>query len=155
MVSEIVLIPLDESGLSTLEAWFQDAELRKRLGGMLSLRRWYECVHTDPGRFTWLVYEESTPVGLVDLETCPHRTAWATLLVNPELRGRGYGNRILRAALSRPEVTRLKRIKAIVEHENIGSLRCLWSVGFVVEWAEPDEEGFVILAYRLAQQQAA
>lgn len=159
-MSEIVLIPFDESGLWTLEAWFQDAELRKRLGGMLPLRRWFDSVRTDQGRFTWMAYEQSAPVGLVDLETYPDHTAWATLLINPELRGRGYGRRILRAMLSRPEVTCLKRIKAIVEHENIASLQCLWSVGFVVEYSDVEyselgEEGFVIFAYSLPEQQAA
>lgn len=155
MVSEITLTPLDESRLSTLEAWFQDAEIRRRLGGMLPLRRWYEYVRTDPRRFIWIACEENTPVGLVDLETYGGHTAWATLLVNPELRGRGYGTRILRAMFSRPEVTCLNRLKAIVERENIASLRILCSLGFGVEWAEPDEEGFAILTHSLPERQAA
>jgi RimJ/RimL family protein N-acetyltransferase len=155
MPSEIKLTPLNESGLSVLETWFQDAELRKRLGGMLPLRRWFDYVRTDPGRFIWMAYEQGAPVGFLDLETFGGHTAWVTLLVNPELRNRGYGTRILRALFSRPEVTSLKRVKAVAERENIASLRILWSLGFGVEWAERDEEGFVILTYGLSAQQAA
>lgn len=102
-----------------------------------------------------MVYEESTPVGLLDLETSGGHTAWATVLVNPELRGRGYGTRILRGMFARREVSCLKQLKAVVERENTASLRILWSLGFGVEWAEPDEEGFVIVTYSLPERQAA
>jgi RimJ/RimL family protein N-acetyltransferase len=152
---EIVLVPLDEAGLCTLEAWFQDAELCSRLGGMFPLRRWNELARAEPGHLTWMAYEQDAAVGLVDLEASPHGAAWVTFLVNPGLRERGYGARILRAMLSRPELSGLRQIKAIVDRTNVASLRCFWSVGFVVEWLEPDEEGFVILAYPLADRKAA
>lgn len=154
-MSEIVFAPLDESGLSTLEAWFEDAELRKRLGGMLPLPAWFERVRRQPGRMAWMTYDLGEPVGLVELESCPDGTAWLTFLVNPARRDRGYGHRILGAVLFRPEVRCLKRIRAVVQGDNPASLRCFYSVGFGVDCSEPDEEGFITLVYNLPERRAA
>jgi RimJ/RimL family protein N-acetyltransferase len=154
-LSEIVFAPLDESSLTTLERWFEDKELRRRLGGMLPLFAWFERLHNQPARIAWMAYHLGEPVGLVELEIGPDRTAWLTFLVNPLLRDRGYGHRILGAALSRPELTSLNRIRAVIQADNVASLRCFYSVGFGAEWSEPDEEGFVTVVYNLPERRAA
>jgi len=146
-MSEIVLTKIDVSNLSALETWFQDSELQTRLGGMLPLEQYLNLVHTTPNRETWMAYVKNTPVGLVDLEFYSDNTASISLLVNPELRNCGYGRKILNTALSQPEVATLKVIEAMTEADNAASLRCFKSIGFIEQFSEPDEEGFLKLVY--------
>jgi len=143
---------VDEETLPTLETWFEDPELRRRLGGTLPLRRWFSYVDSQPGRFAWMAYEEGKSVGMVDLEAEPDGTGWVAHLVKPELRGRGYGRRILEAMLAQPEVSRLKVIKGGIEPDNVAALRCCQAVGFVLEGDEPDEEGFLTVSCRPATE---
>jgi RimJ/RimL family protein N-acetyltransferase len=148
----IVLVPLDEAGLSTLEAWFRDAELRRRMGGSLPLGRWFAFMRSEPGYLAWMAQEEHFPVGMVSLETSPDETASVGLIVKPELRNRGYGKRILREVLSRAEVAPLRALEVGVEADNSAGLRCAAAVGFSGWTSEPDADGFLTFVYAVPGQ---
>jgi L-amino acid N-acyltransferase YncA len=146
-MADIILKPLDESRLLMLAVWFWDREIRRRLGGMLPLRRWYNYVATAPGRYVWMAYEGEAAVGFADLELTSDETAAMALLVNPQLRRRGYGKRILQALVNRPETAALKTIEAGVEWDNVASLHCFTSAGFAIKDPKPDKDGIITLIY--------
>jgi len=144
-VADLVLRPVAESDLRTLQRWFHDREIRKRLGGMMPLRAWLHHVTTHADRLAWMALEKGSAVGLIDLETCADGTATFAFLVAPRLRFRGYGKRLVRALRARPEVTGLTSVEGRVEPDNTAALRCLRAVGFAPRSLEPDEEGFLTL----------
>jgi RimJ/RimL family protein N-acetyltransferase len=146
-VAELMLRPVAESDLRTLERWFRDHEVRKRLGGMVPLRGWLHHVSTHEGRLAWMAVEKGSAVGLVDLETYADGTASFAFVVAPRLRFRGYGKRLVRALRSRPEVADLTSLEGLVEPDNTAALRCLRAVGFAARSLEADEEGFLTLVY--------
>jgi RimJ/RimL family protein N-acetyltransferase len=138
---------IDEEGLSEYESWFTDAELRRRIERPTAL--WFDYVRQTPGCFGWLIYEDGIVVGQVQLDSYADQTATLGLVVKPQLRGQGYGKRILRALLEREEVAQLLRLEATIEPDNTASLRCFESAGFRQQGTEPDAEGFLHFAYIL------
>ncbi|WP_158289282.1 GNAT family N-acetyltransferase [Paenibacillus flagellatus] len=138
-------VRLEQEGLALLKQWFQDPEALRRLSGMLPLERWLPFVLQNPDYYAWIVYESGQPVGQIDAETEADGTAYVSLLVNPGLRGRGYGSRMLAALLQRPELTAVRRWEAGIEPDNIASIRCFRKAGFVEQ--EVDEDGFMRLVF--------
>lgn len=146
-----VLQPLGEADLAIIADWLRDAKARRRPGGMLPLRSWFDYANAEPGYFVWLAYGGTATAGLVSVETYPDRTASISLLVAPHLRNRGCGKSILSALLTRPELRHLTTIEAGVEPDNSAGLRCGLSAGFVLQRPEPDDEGFLTLVYRFPE----
>lgn len=68
------------------------------------------------------------------------------LAVRPDLRGNGFGKRILRAFLSGPGRT-FAELHAHIEIGNAASLACFQRCGFVVG-AEQDDDEFFLLVWR-------
>jgi RimJ/RimL family protein N-acetyltransferase len=109
---------VDMSNVSLLEEWMCDAEFKKRIGGYDSVPGFMKYVIETPGRFMWIAYENSNPIGEFDVEI-DELEAWIAIGVNPSLRGKGYGT----------------KIAAIVLFSNTG----------FVQNGEIDEEGFLHL----------
>jgi RimJ/RimL family protein N-acetyltransferase len=145
-MAELTFHQLDQSGLELYRAWFQDEELRRRIEPPTP--RWFSYVCSTPGVTAWIVYEGSLPVGQLQLDTYDDGTGTFGIAVNPRLRNQGYGKRILKAFLMRPEVTRLTLLKAAVEPDNLASVRCLQHAGFIQDSAGPDHEGFLQYTYQ-------
>lgn len=124
--------------------WFSDPELNRRVSA--PTEQWLRHVNTE-GNFAWLVYEGPEAVGQVQLDTCSDQTGSVDLVVNPALRGRGYGSRILANFLSRDEAACLREIEAWIEADNAASLRCFQKAGFAAQRSEPDENGLIVYAY--------
>ena len=137
---------LDSLGLDIFAAWFADNELNRRI--CAPTEQWFQYVSTKPENSAWLVYEGRTAVGQLQLDTYPDRTGSLSLVVNPELRSRGYGKRILSAFLLQGEASRLVEIKACIEADNSASLNCFRACGFVARETEPDSNGLISLVYR-------
>ena len=152
---EIVLRPPNEADIATLEGWFEDAELRNRLGGVLPVREWCEFVAHEPDYFALLAWDADTPVGFAAFEVYEGRWASMFHLVDPQLRNRGYGKAILRALLARPELDPLGWIEASVEPDNVASIRCFRSAGFEQPSPEPDADGLLKLVHRLPAAEGA
>jgi RimJ/RimL family protein N-acetyltransferase len=141
MMGEIVLRPLAEADVSTLEAWLEDPDVRRRLGGALPVREWCEFVADEPDYYALMAWDRDSPVGFAAFEVYEDR--WATMfhLVGLQFRNRGYGKAILRAVLALPEVERLEWVEASVEPDNEASIRCYRWAGFEQPSPEPDQEG--------------
>ena len=138
-------IPLDEVGLEEYESWFSDAELRRRIEPPRV--NWFRYVSNEPGVHAWMIREAGTPVGHIQLDVSPDQAGSFSIVVKPQLRGRGLGGRIMRIFLARPEVMRLRRLEAGVEQDNLAAQRCLRTAGFTQEGIAPDNEGFLTFAY--------
>ena len=140
---EVTLVPMEQSDLAILQSWFKDAELRKRLGGMLPLQQYFDFVQSEPNYFAWKAMEGDAPIGVVFVQVEPSEPQSFGFLVKPTLRSRGYGRLILQKLMALPEVASVKEWKAGIESDNIASQRCLASVGFVPESSVEDEQGFL------------
>jgi RimJ/RimL family protein N-acetyltransferase len=127
-----------------LQSWFQDAELKRRLA--FPSESWFEFVTTDPVQRAQIAYESSTPVGFVHYEHESDGRVALAFGVRPDLRGRGYGKRILRAVLASPELASVERVWGGVEPDNVASIRCLTAVGFTSE-PYPEEPSMVKMIY--------
>lgn len=144
-MSDLSFHLLDCAGLTLLTEWFHDAELSRRVSA--PTEHWFHYVTAEAGNFAWIVYEDQQPVGLVQLDTCPDRTGSIGLTVNPRLRSRGYGRRILSAFLRQEAAQRLEKIEACIEIDNIASLRCFQASGFTAQNSKPDGDGLVTYTY--------
>lgn len=140
---EVVLVPMKQADLSTLQSWFEDKELSKRLGGMLPLQKYFDYVQSESNYFAWMALEGDTPVGAVFMENEAGEPQSFAFLVKPELRSGGYGKRILQKLMAQPELSNAEEWKVGIEPDNIASQRCLASVGFVPESGIEDAEGFL------------
>lgn len=70
-----------------------------------------------------------------------------SIVVNPRHRRQGLGRLILALILEQPEVKDLRRISAEIHPENLASLRCFSTAGFVQACAEPNEDSMLVFVY--------
>jgi RimJ/RimL family protein N-acetyltransferase len=138
-------IPIDETGLKEYESWFGDSELRRRIEHPTTA--WFRYVRNQPGVHAWMIHETEIPVGHIQLDVSADQAGSFSIVVKTQLRNRGYGRRILRAFLARPEVLSRERLEADVEHDNIPAQRCLRAAGLTQEGVNPDREGFLAFVY--------
>jgi RimJ/RimL family protein N-acetyltransferase len=121
-----------------IEAWFDDAETQRRLGGREWPRRLVELARA-PGRFALLFARSGEPVGLLDVE-CEGRSAAIALVVAPPHRGQRIALTMLHALLDLPELQAVVEIVGEVESGNVAGERLVRSAGFVFD--ARTEEGF-------------
>ena len=147
-MAELTFHLLDESELLLLDTWFQDVELRRRM--QPPTLQWFGYITKAPGCYAWMVYEGDTALGQLQLDTYEDNTGSVGFAVNPQLRNQGYGKKILRVFLRRPEVTRLEQLEARIEADNPASIRCFQQAAFRQAGSEPDSEGFLRFTYQPA-----
>jgi ribosomal protein S18 acetylase RimI-like enzyme len=110
--------------------------------------------------YRYLAFAVGTPVGYIDCgtfdrcavyggegqdgpiisETIDVATGSIAFAVDPALRRRGVGRRMIAALLARPELALVTLFEAGVESANTASRRCLEAVRFRVRSEEPDCE---------------
>jgi RimJ/RimL family protein N-acetyltransferase len=144
---ELILVPMEQSDLPTLQAWFEDEELSRWLGGTLPLQQYFDYVQSEVNYFAWMAIEGDTPVGAAFMQVEPSEPQGFAFLVKPELRSRGYGRLIVQKLMAQPEASAATEWKVGIKVGNIASQRCLDSVGFVPESGVADEEGFLQYVY--------
>ena len=146
---ELIFEPLNHSHLPVLKSWFSDPDTK----------RWAEepsdrlvsYINSEPQYYAWIVAQESETVGLVLCEI-EKKVGSVYLVVNPGLRRRGYGRRILHQLKRRPEIAGTSALIAEIDPKNVASLICFRSVGFSEESEIPSKEGLVRLTCRLGQE---
>jgi RimJ/RimL family protein N-acetyltransferase len=99
-----------------------------------------------PDRQLYLVLNETIPVGLLDCETYPDKSASFAMVIAPEMRNRGIGRAILAALMAEPSCSHIVRFFAGIERANIASAALMLRCGFVE--GEEDEDGFTDFEYR-------
>jgi RimJ/RimL family protein N-acetyltransferase len=142
-INNLTFVPFDEHAYQIYASWFADAELARRIS--LPSKEWLALVTCKPSSRAWLIYEGSLPVGEIQMDIEPK--ANIAYVVNPALRGQGYGKGILRAFLAREDVKGFPQIEAFVEPDNVASIHVLLAVGFVQLREVPDEDGCLKFVY--------
>ncbi|MGG4321346.1 GNAT family N-acetyltransferase [Bacillus sonorensis] len=133
--------------LEWLQTWFKDAEVKRRLEGMLPLDDWYKFAQENEKYWVWVALKGRKPVGAVMVEVEEDCTGNIALLVDPFLRGKGYGKAMLKRAMRLPEMGQVKKWFAGIEEDHHICLRCFQSMGYIFENEHPDEDGFYSLIY--------
>lgn len=137
---------LQKDDLPLLELWLEDAEVLKRMDGMLPLGEWYENTSQNDMYFTWLAYIGEQPIGTVIIER-DNESAYIGIITNPTLRYQGYGKALISEVMKRPELQAVAKWVASIEEDNKPCLACFSALGYVQEEEEPDEDGFLDLVY--------
>ncbi|MBM4047540.1 MAG: GNAT family N-acetyltransferase [Planctomycetes bacterium] len=141
-VEELSFRPIVESDIALVEEWLQDAESKRRLGGMIPFRPCFEYQQSKPGYHKWIVYHADTPVALTGFEIQEDGSAAVVLLVSPRRRGRGYGSCVLKALASVPEAQKVTTFVGLVEADHEVAIRCLEAAGYTEEGPDPEDPGF-------------
>src|SRR5512132_682703 len=101
--------PPSRDSAEAIEAWFEDPDTRRRLGDRGWVHRLLRLTRTDYddevlARHAWSVAQSGAFVALVDVEVEQNHEAWLALVVCPDRRGHGLGQRILRELEQPPEL---------------------------------------------------
>lgn len=160
----VTLVPFTDGLLPVVQVWFEDAEVRRRLGGpdwpARALRmRGQGLGEVFRGRLvlrdhSWVALDDGgTPVGLVGGEVYdrwigdrgvePGPAMGLAYVVDPGRHRQGYGTAMLLALVRAPEVADVVLFAAGIEPENTASVRCAAAAGFRPDSSEPDDEGIV------------
>jgi RimJ/RimL family protein N-acetyltransferase len=159
--------------LPLVEPWFDDAEVRGRLGDRSWPARAIALQRSSPGsefrgrrvlaRHAWIAYDAETPVGLIDAEVYDRRVPYDgsrvppvddsraepgpvasfALVVDPARQREGYGRAMIRALIERPEMRDVRVYEAAAEPDNPASIRCLEAAGLQAVGGGPDWEGML------------
>lgn len=145
---------LAKDDVPVIHAWHEDPELAGRYGGRAWPEKLWDIMQKDSNRKCWLAIHEGLIIGYVDFEIHDDdKSAWIGLAVSPELRGKGFGKKILQQFLSQPFVKEYAEIKAGIEPDNIASVKCFAGVGFKPVSEELDEEGVMDFSYKIHRDQ--
>ncbi|MDR6721543.1 GNAT family N-acetyltransferase [Paenibacillus sp. 2003] len=139
------LRPFTERDLPMLEDWFKDAEVHRRLEGMLPLDEWHQHVEQHPGYDVWVAFSQGKAVGVIMIEQEEQNTGSIAIVVDPSVRGRGYGRAVVGKAMQLPKLETIHKWYAGIEADNAACLKCFQSTGFVLENEDPDEDGYFSL----------
>jgi|GEM_PF-6637763 len=106
-------------------------------------KQYIEYVTSDPNYYCWVVYLDDIPIGCVSYEISG-RTAYISLILCPEYRGKGYGRRIFKeVVINRSEIQAVEHIVAGINRTNEASIRFFESMGFKANDNVVDEDGFI------------
>jgi RimJ/RimL family protein N-acetyltransferase len=141
---------MDEEGLQILPSWFADPILRRWSSPPSD--NWLKYVQNEPGVYAWMVYDDSIPIGQLQVDIHENGVGYIAFAVNPALRRQGYGKRMLIEFLARPEIAQVNKLIGEVESGNIASIACLRSVGFTQDNSPPIEDGFLQFVFKPQQK---
>jgi len=133
---------------SIFQEWFKDKATQKHLGGMLPLENCINYMISNTDTLAYLVFENETPIGMVDIEMDPlEKTASISLLINPNFRKKGLGTFLLETTLQLDCFKNYTRLDAFIEPKNVASIKCFQKVGFQKINKKPDEDGMFCFSY--------
>jgi RimJ/RimL family protein N-acetyltransferase len=161
----IRFIPLTAQNVHDVTAWFDDEDVIRWLGDEDWPRTLLRLSIEAPGsesrgrrvaaRHALMACEGSHAVGLIDLERFEGGDACIALVVNPDMRQRGYCSRIVQALLADELTAGVDCMEAFVDPGHIAGRRCLERSGFVLESSEPNDDGLMAYVLRPATSDAA
>jgi RimJ/RimL family protein N-acetyltransferase len=137
-------VPVIKDNVSVYAAWFEDAELHKRLSPPDEV--WLNHV-TGSNSQAWLCYEEGQAVAQIQLDTYEDEAGSIDLAVNPSLRCQGIGKKVLKEFVTSSLVAHLDCLEARMEIDNIASQKVFMKAGFTPRGNGVDEEGFLHFIY--------
>jgi RimJ/RimL family protein N-acetyltransferase len=153
--------------------WFDDPEVRARLGGREWLARQMDLVAAGGGEVfggsrvlrchAWTGIDPAgEPVGLIigdvydrltEPGVPPGIAMGLAFVVDPARKRQGYGRSLLTAVTTLPEAGDVEQFLCGVEKDNLASRACCAAAGFRPVTTEPDAEGLIY--YRRPGRQRA
>ena len=91
---------------------------------------WPERLVRDQRIVALVAQEKGEPIGLVRLDCAPDGVAEITIVVAPEHRRRGHGQRMFVAALARARAVGMRRLVAYIDLTNTAAFGFFEEVGF-------------------------
>jgi RimJ/RimL family protein N-acetyltransferase len=174
--SVLTVRPLTQADLPAIEAWFQDPDTRRFLGGpdwpgamlanaeksigttfrgatqtgahhYLALAGQAPTGYIDCGTFDRLtVYGGEGPDGPIIHESIEAVTGSIAFVIDPDRRRQGLATSMIRTLTRHPDLAHVEVFEAGVEPDNHGARGALETAGFRAHSTEPDSEG--MLYYR-------
>ena len=166
---------LNMENIKFITSWFEDSEVEKYVGGkewilnalsrpaLAKGKEFRGAKVLDRGGY--VVFDNNKPVGYVEAEIYDKHTllddksgvvkfsedlvtASFVYLVNPQLKGLGYGTEILRNIISSMEFREIKVFTASTDIGNIASEKSLTKAGFKMINQSPNFEDVYICEYK-------
>ncbi len=157
--AKLSFTPITPDHVQEIEAWFDDPQTRRFLGGREWIRRLPTLLRDAPGvefrgrrvlaRHAWVVHAAENAAALVDVESYDDGTAGFALVVAPSMRGKGIGRRVLSDLETLGELSAVDAFIGAVEPENQAARHCMSGAQFRIEEQE-DEEGMLRVSRRVA-----
>lgn len=147
--NEPTLKRLDQSHLKLIESWFEDPDCERWID--LPTVKLIDHIQSQMDYHAWLVLDTDCVVGYVLCEVeRAQKTAGICLVVNPSMRRRGYGRRILDLLKGRPEFKIADHLVADIDPDNAASIACFISAGFREAEAKTGEGALVRFVWPVA-----
>jgi RimJ/RimL family protein N-acetyltransferase len=164
------LRPFTSADAGRIEHWFDDPEVRRRLGGRAWIHRAVRLLAEQPGEWfrgrlvlrahAWLALEDDEPVAFVGGEVYDRWVRYhgegadgpllsdedrrvaigLAYAVDPARWGRGHGRGALLAVVAHPEVADVALFSCGIDADNLASQRCCEAAGFRLVDPTPDHE---------------
>ncbi|WP_196804185.1 GNAT family N-acetyltransferase [Marmoricola sp. URHB0036] len=171
-MTALTLEPFLVEHLPLVQPWFENDEVRHRLGGPDWPVRSLTVAELDDDEFrgmrvlrshTWLARLAGTPVGYLGGEVYDRWTVWdgqrvtawepgpamgTAYVVAPDRWRQGIGSALLLAWVETLEVEDVDVFVLGIDHDNVASRRCAESAGFRAEVDVPDWEEIVYFTRR-------
>jgi RimJ/RimL family protein N-acetyltransferase len=129
-------------------AWFTNDEAGLRfVGDYQDVKQILELVG-EHRRF-WLVYEEDTPVGFLDLEVDGTR-GYSSLYVAPTFRQKGYSVKLHAILAEQAKKLGVTELFGHVEQDNEASIKALEKAGYKRS-AHLDKDDFLIFSLKISK----
>lgn len=149
-MTQITLVNVKSSDLADLSNWHEDNELSKRYGGSHWPDKMFNLTRKSKNRFCKIAFSGEDKIGYIDFEIDEEKEfGWIGLVVNPRLRGSGYGTRILEQFKSTKLAQAVKELRGGIEADNPASIRCFEKAGFEKLHEKPDSEDCYIYFFRV------
>ena len=134
--------------LSEFRAWFEDAELSRRLS--FPTDDWFAYVTAGDAAGCWVALHAGQIIAEVQVDREAPERGYLAFAMRPDHRGRGLGKVVLSAFLSGPGQA-YPLLEGRIESDNVASLACCRRCGFTFLPA-PDADGFIQVSYRSSQK---
>lgn len=135
---------LTKDHIADLISWFQESvEGNEFIDYYKDPEAWLELVESRPERHAFVATIAGRIVGFADIEFDKYVDMSFAFGVKPELRGKGYGRKLLDEIVSYAKTHDAKTIKGGVEKQNIACRRLLESTGFYPAIDDDDTTEYV------------
>jgi len=140
-MDEVRFRPFRSDDLVAYAAWFDDAEVARRVDFPSADWVAYVMDPANPARLIVATHAAS-PLAVLQYDEQDDGGISLLIVVDPAQRGRGLGKLVMAAFLAYVG-GRYTHVDGHVEHDNFASIACVESCGFVRQ-AEAAEDGFLL-----------